>query len=130
VHVRDLSEGIELANLIAPEHLELHVDNAMGLIAQDKNAGCVLLGKNAPAAASDYIAGPSHCLPTGRSARFSSGLGVMDFMKRSDVVWVSASCLEGWAQSIRQFTAMEGLEGHNRAVEIRRLRRVAARRLR
>nr|NIM07492.1 histidinol dehydrogenase [Armatimonadota bacterium]NIM24947.1 histidinol dehydrogenase [Armatimonadota bacterium]NIM68833.1 histidinol dehydrogenase [Armatimonadota bacterium]NIM77080.1 histidinol dehydrogenase [Armatimonadota bacterium]NIN07038.1 histidinol dehydrogenase [Armatimonadota bacterium] len=119
VHVRDVAEGLALANLIAPEHLELHLENPRAHLEDVKNAGCILLGPHSPAAVSDYIAGPSHCLPTGRSAAFSSGLGVMDFMKRSDIVSVSAASLAEYAKHIRQFTSLEGLEGHQRAVELR-----------
>jgi histidinol dehydrogenase len=123
VKVRDISEGLALSNLIAPEHLELHLENALAFIGEVKHAGCILLGPYSPAAVSDYLAGPSHCLPTGRSATFSSGLGVMDFMKRSDVVSISASYLAECAEHIRQFASLEDLEGHYRAVELR-LRRL------
>jgi len=125
VQVRDVPEAIALANLLAPEHLELHLENALALLGEVKNAGCILLGPHSPAAASDYVAGPSHVLPTGQGAAFSSGLGVMDFMKRSSVVAVSPACLAECAEDIRQFAALEGLEGHFRAVQMR-LRRLAA----
>jgi len=125
VQVRNLAEGFALANLVAPEHLELHLEKAFSYLGEVKNAGCILLGPHSPAAVSDYVAGPSHCLPTGRSAAFSSGLGVMDFMKRSDVVSISASYLAECAEPIRQFALLEGLEGHYRAVELR-LRRIAS----
>ena len=128
VLVRDLAEGLALSDLIAPEHLELQVENPLAYLGSIRNAGCILLGSHSPAAVSDYIAGPSHCLPTGRSAAYSSGLGVMDFMKRAHVVSISPPCLAEWAEHIRQFTAVEGLEGHYRAVELR-MRRLTAKKI-
>jgi histidinol dehydrogenase len=129
VLVKDLAEGVALSNLIAPEHLELQVEEPLGILGEVKNAGCILLGAHAPAPVGDYAAGPSHVLPTGRSATFSSGLGVMDFMKRSSVVYLNSTALEGLAETIRQFASLEGLEAHNRAVQMR-LRPGAARKAR
>jgi histidinol dehydrogenase len=129
VLTRSIEESIALSNLIAPEHLELHLDNPLALLGDVKNAGCVLLGVYSPAAISDYLAGPSHCLPTGRTATFSSGLGVMDFMKYSGVVSISKACLAEFEEDLREFTAVEGLEAHYRAVQ-QRLRKMAAKKMR
>ncbi len=126
VQVKSVAEGMALANLIAPEHLELHLENPLPWLGEVRNAGCILLGPHSPAAASDYVAGPSHVLPTGRSAAFSSGLGVMDFMKRSSIVSISPECLADCAEPIRVFASLEGLEGHARAVQMR-LSRLRAR---
>jgi histidinol dehydrogenase len=120
VESKDLAEAFALANLLAPEHLEVQVENAFACLGMIKNAGCILLGSHTPVAASDYAAGPSHTLPTGGSARFSSGLGVMDFVKRSDVVALTAEGLAHLAPAIREFTHLEGLAGHNQAVALRR----------
>ena len=117
--VRDMDEGIEMVNLLAPEHLELMVGDARQVMGRVRNAGCILLGAQSPAAVSDYLAGPSHILPTGRSARFSSGLGVMDFMKRSSVVSVSPEWLALHGGDIERLAEMEGLEAHARSVRIR-----------
>jgi len=125
VQTKDLAEAFALANLLAPEHLEVQMENAFACLGFIKNAGCILLGNYTPVAASDYAAGPSHALPTGGSARFSSGLGVMDFVKRSDIVALTAFGLENLAPAIREFTKLEGLEGHNRAVALRRARKSA-----
>ncbi len=119
VLVRDLAEGVELVNLLAPEHLELMVANPRELMRKIKNAGCVLLGADSPTAVSDYLAGPSHILPTGRSARFSSGLGVMDFLKRSSVVSVTPEWLRRNGPHVERLAQMEGLQGHARSVRLR-----------
>jgi histidinol dehydrogenase len=119
VHTKTIAEALELANLLAPEHLELHLEKAQSYLKAVKNAGCILLGPYSPVSASDYVAGPSHSLPTGRSALFSSGLGVMDFMKRSDVVSLSRSYLAELAPHIQQFAATEGLTAHGEAVKKR-----------
>jgi len=84
-----------------------------------KNAGCILLGADSPTAVGDYLAGPSHILPTGRSARFSSGLGVMDFVKRSSVVSVTPEWLRRNGPHVERLAQMEGLQGHARSVRLR-----------
>lgn len=119
VLVRDLDEGVELVNLLAPEHLELMVTAPEAVLAKIRNAGCILLGAGSPTAVSDYLAGPSHVLPTGRSARFSSGLGVMDFMKRSSVVSITPEWLARNAATVERLAALEGLDGHARSVRMR-----------
>ncbi|HUT74106.1 MAG TPA: histidinol dehydrogenase [Armatimonadota bacterium] len=119
VLVRSLEEGIELVNLVAPEHLELAVADPRGLLPKIRNAGCILVGADTPTAVSDYLAGPSHILPTGRSARFSSGLGVLDFMKRSSVVSVSPEWLAHNGRHVERLAEMEGLQAHARSVRMR-----------
>jgi len=119
VLVRDLDEGVELVNLLAPEHLELMVTDPQPVLAKIKHAGCILLGRDTPTAVSDYLAGPSHILPTGRSARFSSGLGVMDFMKRSSVVSVTPEWLERNAGAVERLAGLEGLDAHARSIRAR-----------
>jgi histidinol dehydrogenase len=119
VLVRDLDEGVELVNLLAPEHLELMVADPQPILATIMHAGCILLGRDTPTAVSDYLAGPSHILPTGRSARFSSGLGVMDFMKRSSVVSVTREWLERNRGDVERLARLEGLEAHARSIRAR-----------
>jgi len=119
IHVRDLAEGVQAVNLLAPEHLELAVAEPEEVMSEIRNAGCILLGAGTPTAVSDYLAGPSHILPTGRSARFSSGLGVMDFLKRSSVVSVSPDWLRRHGASVERLADLEGLQGHGRSVRIR-----------
>lgn len=119
VAVRDLDEGIELVNLLATEHLELMVADTRAALAQIKHAGCILVGANSPTAVSDYLAGPSHVLPTARSARFSSGLGVLDFMKRSSIVAISPEWLQHNGRHVTRLAEMEGLQAHARSVRVR-----------
>ena len=119
VLVGDLSEGIEVVNLLAPEHLELMIEDPGDALAQITNAGCILVGPNSPTAVSDYMAGPSHVLPTQRAARFSSGLSVMDFLKRSSVVSITAEWLRQNGRHVERLAGMEGLEGHARSVRLR-----------
>ena len=119
VLVRDVNEGIDLANLLAPEHLELVVADPQALLPKVKHAGCILLGSDTPTAVSDYLAGPSHVLPTARSARFSSGLGVMDFVKRSSVVAVAPPWLAKFGPQVKRLADLEGLDAHGRSVTMR-----------
>jgi histidinol dehydrogenase len=119
VQVKGLEEAVELANLIAPEHLELHTAEPLLLLPAIKHAGCILLGEESPAALGDYVAGPSHVLPTGGAARFSSGLGVADFVKRSSVILASGRALREAAGAVRAVSSVEGLDGHYRSVALR-----------
>jgi histidinol dehydrogenase len=123
VLVRDLDQGAELVNLLAPEHVELAVAEPQAVLPQIRNAGCILLGSDTPTAVSDYLAGPSHILPTGRSARFSSGLGVMDFLKRSSVVSVSRAWLERNGRFVEGLAKLEGLQAHGESVAMRMRKR-------
>jgi len=110
-----LDKAVEAANLIAPEHLELCVDDPFALLPKVKNAGSVFLGRSTPEALGDYFAGPNHTLPTSGSARFSSPLGVDDFMKRSSFLCYDRAALNACADRIADFARREGLEGHARS---------------
>jgi len=115
----DLGEAIEIANEIAPEHLELLVDNPFDYLDDIKNAGSVFLGRNCPEALGDYMAGPNHTLPTGGTARFSSPLSVDDFVKKMQFSYFSDEALDGLYKDVAYFARQEGLEAHARSAEIR-----------
>ena len=117
--VSSMDEAIELANLYAPEHLCLMIDKAASYIAQVSNAGCVFVGKNATVVLGDYVAGPSHVLPTDGTARFSSPLSVNDFIKFMSQVTVDKAGLEQLGRAAATIARAEGLEAHARAVEKR-----------
>lgn len=117
--VKDIDHAIELANRISPEHLELSVSSPFKLIRRVKNAGAVFLGSNTPEAIGDYMAGPNHILPTGGTARFSSSLGVMDFLKSINLIRFTRNSLRRFEDDIKRFTEWEGLEGHYRSLSIR-----------
>ena len=112
----DLSQAIEIANAIAPEHLELCVDNPFDYLEQVKHAGSIFMGRNCPEALGDYLAGPNHTLPTGGTARFYSPLSVDDFVKKSQYTYFTAPALGEVAEKIARFARKEGLEGHARSV--------------
>ena len=116
---RSLEEGIDAANRIAPEHLELCVAEPFALLGRIQNAGSIFLGKNAPEALGDYFAGPNHTLPTSGTARFSSPLGVDDFVKKSQFVYYTREALGAVSGQIAEFARQEGLEGHARSVTVR-----------
>jgi len=116
---KDLDEAVEIANYVAPEHLELMVDNAYGLLGRIKNAGAIFLGHYSPEAIGDYIAGPNHTLPTGSTARFYSPLGVYDFVKRSSIIGLSHEAAKGLGPMAARFARAEDLEAHARSVESR-----------
>jgi len=117
--VRDLKQAVELANRIAPEHLELAVSKPLALMKSVKHAGTIFLGVHTPEAIGDYMAGPNHILPTAGTARFSSPLGVDDFMKRSNLVSFTKNALMRFEKDVKRFTDWEGLEGHYHAVKMR-----------
>ena len=117
--VADWGEAPGLIDLIAPEHLELALDGADGLAAQVRHAGAIFLGRHTPEAIGDYIAGPNHVLPTARSARFASGLGVLDFLKRTSLVRCDAASLAALAPSAICLAEAEGLEAHALSLSIR-----------
>ena len=114
-----LDQALEAANAIAPEHLELCVDDPFALLPRVRNAGSVFLGRTAPEALGDYFAGPNHTLPTSGTARFSSPLGVDDFVKRSSFLYYDSAALAPVAERIADFARREGLEAHARSVLIR-----------
>ena len=115
-----LDKAVEAANRIAPEHLELCVDEPFALLPRIKNAGSVFLGRSTPEALGDYFAGPNHTLPTSGTARFSSPLGVDDFMKRSSFLCYDQAALNACGDRIADFARREGLEGHARSAESRK----------
>lgn len=115
----DLATGIEIANRIAPEHLELCVADPFRWLGQVKNAGSVFLGRYTPEALGDYWAGPNHTLPTLGTARFSSPLGVDDFVKRSSFIYYTPQALAAAAPRVQAFAESEGLQAHARSVGIR-----------
>ncbi|MCQ5026551.1 histidinol dehydrogenase [Oscillibacter valericigenes] len=116
---RSLDAAVDAANRIAPEHLELCVEDPFALLPRIRNAGSIFLGRSAPEALGDYFAGPNHTLPTSGTARFSSPLGVDDFIKRSSFLYYSQDVLAEAAPRIAEFAQREGLEGHARSVLIR-----------
>ena len=114
-----LEKAAEVANLIAPEHLELCVDDPFALLPKIRNAGSIFLGRSAPEALGDYFAGPNHTLPTSGTARFSSPLSVDDFVKKSSFLYYDQAALSPVAERIADFARREGLEAHARSVTIR-----------
>jgi histidinol dehydrogenase len=117
--VKDLDQAIELANRIAPEHLELAISNAPSLTKGVRHAGAIFLGLHTPEAIGDYLAGPNHILPTAGTARFSSPLGVEDFIKRTNLMHFTQSALRRFEKDVKRFAEWEGLEGHYRSIQIR-----------
>lgn len=116
---KDIKEGVEIANAIAPEHMEVCVDEPFSLLTSIKNAGSIFLGKNVPEALGDYFAGPNHTLPTNGTARFSSPLSVDDFVKKSSFIYYTKEALGKVADRIVDFAGREGLDAHGRSVSIR-----------
>ena len=110
-----LDKALEAVNRIAPEHLELCVEDPFALLPRIQNAGSIFLGRHTPEALGDYFAGPNHTLPTSGTARFSSPLGVDDFMKRSSFLCYDRAALNGCSDRIADFARREGLEGHARS---------------
>ena len=115
----DIDEAIELANLYAPEHLYLMIRGAEGYAERIANAGCIAIGENSTVALSDYVFGPSHVLPTGATARFSSPLNILDFIKLTNLVNVDEASLRRLGKAAATIARAEGLEAHARAVEKR-----------
>lgn len=116
---RDMAEGVDIANEIAPEHLEVCVDDPFSLLNSIRNAGSIFLGKNVPEALGDYFAGPNHTLPTLGTARFSSPLSVDDFVKKSSFIYYTKEALGAVQERIVDFAEREGLSAHARSVSIR-----------
>ena len=117
--VDDLDTAIDLANELAPEHLELCVDEPFNYLGRVKHAGSVFLGRSCPEALGDYFAGPNHTLPTGGRARFSSPLSVDDFVKKTQFIYYSKEALGAAAQDVARFARQEGLTAHARSVLVR-----------
>lgn len=119
VLTRDLAEAVEVANAVAPEHLELAVAQPQVLLSNIRHAGAVFLGHHTPEAIGDYVAGPSHVLPTSRTARFSSGLSVLDFMKRTSLMGCSPESFKAIGMYAEVLATQEGLDAHALSVKIR-----------
>lgn len=124
--LRSLDEAPALADRFAAEHLEIATADPEALAARIRNAGAVFIGRHTPEVIGDYVAGSNHVLPTARSARFSSGLGVLDFMKRTSILKLDAAALDALAPAAMVLARAEGLEAHRRSVEIRLGRSVEA----
>ena len=117
--VKSLDEALPLVDAVAPEHLEIAAADADGLARRVRNAGAIFIGAHTPEAIGDYVAGSNHVLPTARSARFSSGLGVLDFMKRTSILKCGPEQLRALADAAIILGNAEGLEAHARSVAIR-----------
>ena len=115
----NILKAVEIANMIAPEHLEICVDNPFDYLDKVKNAGSVFLGKNCPEALGDYFAGPNHTLPTSGTARFSSPLSVDDFVKKTAFTYYTLDALSKVSEDIAYFAEKEGLSGHARSAVVR-----------
>ena len=115
----DMNKAIDAVNIIAPEHLEICVDDPFAVLNSVKNAGSIFLGKNVPEALGDYFAGPNHTLPTSGTARFSSPLGVDDFVKKSSFIYYTRDALGKVQSRIADFAEHEGLHAHAKSVTIR-----------
>jgi histidinol dehydrogenase len=119
VLVKDLDEAIEISNYIAPEHLELSVQNPLEMSKKIKHAGAIFMGRDTCEALGDYCAGPNHVLPTSRTARFSSPLGVYDFQKRSSLIMVSQAGAQTLGKIASTLANGEGLQAHAKSAEYR-----------
>jgi len=119
IAVRDLDEACTLVNRIAPEHLELSVEDPQALLPKIRHAGAIFMGRYTSESLGDYCAGPNHVLPTSRTARFSSPLGVYDFQKRSSVIAVSAQGASRLGRIASELAQGEGLTAHARSAEYR-----------
>jgi histidinol dehydrogenase len=119
VLVDDMAQAVELVNLFAPEHLSIMTSNASTIARKIRNAGCIFVGRHSPVVLGDYVAGPSHVLPTGGSARFGSPLGVADFLKVTNVIALDKPAMRKLSRAAVVIAEAEGLDAHARAVEIR-----------
>jgi len=119
IHVKDMDEAAEVSNFIAPEHLELSIADPEAYVSKIKNAGAIFMGRYTAEAIGDYCAGPNHVLPTSRTARFSSPLGVYDFQKRSSLIMCSAEGAAELGKIASPFARGEGLTAHARSAEYR-----------
>jgi histidinol dehydrogenase len=118
--VKDWQEALPLINAIAPEHLQLAMDNPESLLPGIVNAGAIFLGSHTPEAIGDYVAGPSHVLPTSRTARFSSGLSVFDFLKRTSLIGCTSASLGKIAHYAGTLADTEGLSAHALSLTLRK----------
>ncbi|MDD5424367.1 MAG: histidinol dehydrogenase [Candidatus Omnitrophica bacterium] len=116
---KNMEEGCDIVNRLAPEHLQIMVKSPQKWLKKIRNAGAIFLGQYSPTAVGDYVAGPSHVLPTSGTARFFSGLGIEDFMKSSHIVSYSRKALEKAKKSIEKMTKLEGLNKHLESIKVR-----------
>jgi histidinol dehydrogenase len=116
---KDAAEAAELTDLMAPEHLHISTAEPDRMLDNVQNAGAIFLGHHTPVAVGDYVAGPSHVLPTGGTARFANGLCANDFLKRSSVIWYNEAALAATADDLRLMAGKEGLTAHSESVDIR-----------
>ena len=119
IHVKDMDEAVDVCNYIAPEHLELSVDDPQSMLPNIRHAGAIFMGRYTAEALGDYCAGPNHVLPTSRTARFSSALGVYDFQKRSSLIMCSEDGASELGKIASVFARGEGLTAHARSAEYR-----------
>jgi histidinol dehydrogenase len=119
IQVRDMNEAADIANFISPEHLELSVADPVAMSKQIRHAGAIFMGRQSCEAVGDYCAGPNHVLPTSRTARFSSPLGVYDFQKRSSLIMLSESGAQTLGKIAATLAYGEGLQAHARSAEYR-----------
>jgi histidinol dehydrogenase len=117
--VPNLTDAAPLVDAIAPEHLEIATAEPELLLAKVRNAGAIFLGRYTPEAIGDYVGGPNHVLPTSRTARFSSGLSVLDFLKRTSVLSCDANALRKLAPAALALAEAEGLGAHARSIAVR-----------
>ena len=114
--VNNIEEAIYVSNFVAPEHLELAVENPFELLPKIKNAGSIFMGHNTPEPLGDYLAGPNHTLPTSGTAKFSSPLSVDDFIKKSSILYYSKEALEKVKDKVIKFAESEGLDAHAKSI--------------
>jgi histidinol dehydrogenase len=119
IEVNNIKEGLKLANEIAPEHMELMIDQPFPYLGEIKNAGAIFLGEYTPEPVGDYMAGPNHILPTGGTATYASPLTVDDFIKKSSLIYYNQRKLKAAREDITGLANLEGLTAHARAVDIR-----------
>ncbi|MFQ5808989.1 MAG: histidinol dehydrogenase, partial [Armatimonadota bacterium] len=120
VLVRDMEQAVEVTNALAPEHCQVLAERADEIAGRIRHAGCIFIGEHSTVPLGDYIAGPSHVLPTNRTARFSSPLSVCDFLKHSSIIHASAAGLSELADATIALAEAEGLTAHARSIEVRR----------
>lgn len=119
IQVESIHQAVDIANRIAPEHLELDIGSPQRVLEKIRNAGAVFLGPHSPVAVGDYIAGPNHVLPTGGTARFSSPLGVYDFVKHQSIIGYTKPALKNVWKDVKFLAEIEGLEAHARSIDVR-----------
>ncbi len=117
--VNDIEEAVDITNRIAPEHVELHIENPLDWIGEIRNAGAIFIGPYSPEAVGDYIAGPNHILPTGTAARYASSLSVDDFVKKTSLISYTKTALKKVTPDVVKLAEVEGLDGHAAAMKIR-----------